>query len=272
MTNMFVQNNIELNDVQAAFGVGKVQKLPRTREHLYKSKIRLYPATGLQKATYCNMKMFRNPDEEFNIGTDREDYDRAAMGENVSDDSLRRAKERVFDYAMLNGFDYFFTWTLNKELIDRYDRKVVSEKIQNFLSNKVQRNNMRYIVVPEFHKDGAIHAHGLCSGDFNLVDSGKRDRAKRRIYNVLDWKWGFSTVIRLDGSYEKACYYITKYIQKKGKMVFGNFYYAGGHGLIRQPETLYFNGKFEDVEAPEVSVKGVAVGFKYQDYREGKEE
>jgi hypothetical protein len=193
------------------------------------------------------------------------------MGTDSRGDSIRRAKERVKDYAKLNDFEYFFTWTLDPAKIDRYDPKEVAKKMQRFLKDKVRHNNLRYIIVPELHKDGAIHAHGFVSGDLKMVNSGKRDRAGRVIYNMKQWKLGFSTAIRIDGNYEKACYYITKYVEKKTKMIFGNFYYAGGHGLIRLPETHLFDADFDEIEAKEYQCKEFPVNFKYEDQRgEGK--
>jgi hypothetical protein len=182
---------------------------------------------------------------------------------------------RVFEYAMLNDFEYFFTWTLDKELIDRYDPKEVAEKMQAFLRNKVQRNNLKYIVVPEHHKDGAIHAHGFFSGDLKMKNSGKLDSKGRTIWNILDWKYGFSTAVRISGSYEKACQYITKYIEKCDKMIFGNFYYAGGHGLIREPETHLFDSEFREVNAETYNIEiaeDFNLLFKYKDMKDEEAE
>jgi hypothetical protein len=232
----------------------------------HNAKVELYPNVELAKVTYSRKKIFKDDGWELHYPEKRRlDFDRREMGENVRDDSLRRAKKRIFGYAMLNKFDYFVTWTLDAKLIDRYDRKEVAKKMQKFLNNAVQRKDLRYIIVPEFHKDGAIHAHGFASGNLNMVNSGKLDRAGRTIYNVRDWKWGFTTAVRISGDYQKASYYITKYVNKASQMIFGNFYYAGGRGLIRQPETLLFDAEFDDIEAKEYEIEEAKNAFKYED-------
>jgi hypothetical protein len=238
------------------------------REIYHNAKVKLFPRVDLAKVTYCSRSIFKDPGWEAQDDRwKREDYGRAAMGANAHDDSIRRAKERVKEYAMLNPFEYFITWTLDPGKIDRYDQKEVAKRMQRFLKDKVRHNNLMYVIVPELHKDGAIHAHGFVSGDLKMVNSGKRDRAGRVIYNMKQWKLGFSTAIRIDGNYEKACYYITKYVEKKTKMIFGNFYYAGGHGLIRHPEKHLFDADYMDVEATEYHCNDFPISFKYEDQK-----
>jgi hypothetical protein len=233
----------------------------------HNARLKQFPRVNLSKITYCSRAIFRESGYEEVEGYEKKrvEYERGRMGEDVRADSLRRAKMRVFEYAMLNNFEYFITWTLDPQKIDRYNPKEVAEKMRAFLRNKVQRNNLRYIIVPELHKDGAVHAHGFVSGDLKMVNSGRRDRSGRTIYNMKQWKLGFSTAIRIDGDYQKACHYITKYVEKADKMIFGNFYYAGGHGLIRQPEKHLFDALFDGVEEKEYTVEAAKAAFKYED-------
>lgn len=74
---------------------------------------------------------------------------------------------------------------------------------------------MKYLVVPELHKDGAYHFHGLFANvnDLTFVDSGKRDAENRIIYNVGEYRLGFVTATQVD-SLEHACSYISKYTTK----------------------------------------------------------
>jgi hypothetical protein len=87
--------------------------------------------------------------------------------------------------------------------------------------------DLHYIFIPEPHKDGAYHFHGLLAdtGDMVFSDSGrvvKDGKAYKRcksnaecpvIYNLDNWKFGFSTatVVR---SNCKCVSYLTKYITK----------------------------------------------------------
>ena len=83
--------------------------------------------------------------------------------------SRQRARARVRDMALCNPFEYFFTWTIAPDLLDRYDPKAIYPKLRNFLSNAVRRKGLSYLIVPEYHeqKPGedkpAIHFHGLCA-------------------------------------------------------------------------------------------------------------
>ena len=183
--------------------------------------------------------------------------------------SVNRAKKKVHDIAALNDFDYFITWTLDDRKIARCDPSTVSKKLKIFLSNKVKRNEMSYVIVPELHSDGkAIHMHGLISGDFQLEASGLFTPDKRSIYNMPDWKYGFSTCIELNGDREKAANYISKYISKEFRKLFGNFYYAGGN-VKRWPPTSYTNLDYDSIDAKPYRVPNSNVSIKYLTIREG---
>jgi len=171
---------------------------------------------------------------------------------------------------MMNGFDYFVTWTLNKEYIDRYDPAAVSKSLKIFLQNKVARNGMKYVLIGEHHKDGAIHMHGLISGKFKLTDSGKKTETGQPIYNMEDWKLGWSTVIPTYGEHEHVAKYITKYVTKDFQKIFGNYYYAGGDIIRDVPYTLHDMDYFS-LEAKEYSVPDENIGFKYLSTKEDEQ-
>ena len=161
----------------------------------------------------------------------------------VKNDSLerskRRARKKVFDYAMCNpDLDVFITFTLDGNKIDRYDYKSVIKKLNVWLDNRVRRNGLKYIFVAEHHKDGAIHFHGVVNRKaIKLVDSGKLDAGGHKVFNVKDWELGFSTAIECYGDRASVCKYITKYITKSGEKVGGRWYYSGGDLL--EPEFEY---------------------------------
>ncbi len=185
------------------------------------------------------------------------------MDNEVRPDSVKRAKETIFDIAMCNHFDYFVTWTLDGELIDRYDPKAVSKKLKVFLQHAVQRRNARYLVIPEYHKDGAIHMHGLLSGNFEMVDSCRKTKAGQIIYNMPQWSLGWSTAIQLDEHKDRVSRYITKYVTKDFRKIFGAFYYAGGRDLVRKPRTEFFDSMYDSVSGEEFRPKDLNIWFKY---------
>ena len=152
-------------------------------------------------------------------------------------ESQRRAKARVRDIALCNHFEYFFTWTLNGDLIDRYDATVIYSKVRIFLGNAVQRKGFAYVLVPEYHtqKAGedkpAIHMHGLCDlGEVPIVRANSKtgkplnDKRGRPIYNMPTWTWGFSSCVPVDKQYERTVNYLTKYITKSDRKIFGKWY------------------------------------------------
>ena len=189
----------------------------------------------------------------------------------ANEQSRRRAYRKVFDYAACNEdlFDSFVTLTLDKQMIDRYDIDKVYPKLKTFLNHRVQRKGLAYILVPELHRDGAIHFHGLINSSAGeLKDSGrkywKRNAPCRgqRIYNVADWKLGFTTAVKLKGNYENVCKYITKYVLKQsdGGMIGGRYYYHGGQ--LKEPHYEYINFVGQpDGEAYELKDAGLTVVY-----------
>lgn len=155
--------------------------------------------------------------------------------------SMRRARAKVRRLALANEFSYFVTLTLSPEEVDRYDCQAIMKRVNRWLSNMVQRHGLSYILVPERHKDGAFHFHGFFSDDkysFRAVPSGHYDRQGHVIYNLPDWRFGFSAAIRLYGNYSQAVGYVCKYIGKQdGERPMGRWYYSGGD--LREPQKDY---------------------------------
>lgn len=169
----------------------------------------------------------------------------------------RRARTAVFDLAFCNRFDLFVTLTVAPEKADRYSYRDVLRTLNAWLSNRVQRKGLKYVLVPEHHKDGAVHFHALCNDVLARVDSGHRDKHRRRIYNLPEWPLGWTTAVRLTGTYEAVCRYICKYINKADEKVGGRWYLSGGD--LARPAYLYcdmplnaVSGKY--LEIPEAAL------------------
>lgn len=226
------------------------------------TKAKIYP-NGQHKITLCSKPIFKIDEYMVPVEFTEPEPKPKDMTNDVRMDSIKRAKERIFDIAMCNEFDYFVTWTLNPELINRYDAQEVSHKLKKFLDNRVQRNDARYLVIPEHHKDGAIHMHGLLSGNFELLDSGHKTKDGKTVWNMPQWSLGYSTAIGLDGSQLAVSKYITKYVTKEFKKIFGSFYYAGGHGLVRSPKVRVYDSDYDQFEEKEYKPDGVNLWFKY---------
>ena len=169
-----------------------------------------------------------------------------AEGENQQR-SMRRARAKLRRLALANDFEYFVTLTLDKTKIDRYDPKVITKALNTWTDNMVRRNGIRYILVPEQHKDGALHFHGFFAGEnLPVTDSGKKDTCGEPVYNLPQWKYGFSTAIRLRGEYPRAVAYVCKYIGKQeGQRPMGRWYYSGG--ALKEPPKEYIDIDFDEV-------------------------
>lgn len=172
----------------------------------------------------------------------------------------RRAAAKLRDYALCNNFNWFVTLTFDKAKIDRYDINPILGKLRSWLDNRVRRKGLKYILVPELHRDGAVHFHGFfndCAIAF--VDSGtlkldgvkaprkpKNERQRRGwleagahiVYNISEWELGFSTAIPLYGDYHAAVGYVSKYVTKETQKIGGRWYYSGGELSVPRTQLL----------------------------------
>lgn len=182
--------------------------------------------------------------------------------------AMRRARAQVRDLALCNPFTHFVTLTLDQARVDRYDMEAITRKLNAWLSNQVQRRGLKYVLVPERHKDGAIHFHGFFTDVLDRVDSetmippgGGRPRKPRSkaqaaawaaeggrvVWNLPGWSLGFTTALELVGEYSRAVSYVCKYIGKQGDKPGGRWYYSGGE-LLR-PEVEFAPLDWRDLAA-----------------------
>ena len=152
--------------------------------------------------------------------------------------SMRRARSKLRRLALANQFDYFVTLTLDPEKIDRFDGAAVTKALGRWCDNMVRRHGLRYILVPERHKDGAFHFHGFMAGDgLQAVDSGV-EWDGRPVLNLPQWPYGFTTAQTLYGEYSAAVGYCCKYIGKQeDQRPLGRWYYSGGS--LQEPPKEY---------------------------------
>lgn len=131
--------------------------------------------------------------------------------------SFRRTRSALYMYARQCDWEYFITLTYSPDKIEnRYDFSLCMKKAHKWINNCKNRKakELLYLLVPEQHNDGAWHIHGLLCNTTGLtfIDSGKRYNGKI-VYNLDDWKLGFSTATKVTDTY-KVSNYITKYITK----------------------------------------------------------
>lgn len=132
--------------------------------------------------------------------------------------SLSATKNRIYNIARSNTWEWFITLTFDRNKTDSSDYDMIVYRLHTFLNHLQQRkcSGMKYLIVPELHEDKEhYHFHGLLSGVDNLrfCFSGHFDKCGKPIYNILDWTYGFTTATQVQDT-NKVSSYITKYITK----------------------------------------------------------
>lgn len=159
--------------------------------------------------------------------------------------NVSRARTAVFELSACNPWEQFATLTLDPAKYDRHDlgkwRKDFAQWVRNF--NRLHHSCVKYLLIPEKHKDGAWHMHGFFMGvpaneltDFvagkhpqKLIDGGYQN------WERLGKKFGFVSlgVVRdLDAAAVYACKYVTKEMSVSAMESGAHMYYAS-QGLRR---------------------------------------
>lgn len=243
-------------------------------EIFHNQRIKEFP--GFIEVMTCSRPLFREPGWEFHDKWEKEKRERKKEPGSAPDPediarAVRRAKINLRDLALCNEMSHFVTLTIDQTKIDRFDMEAIVKKMNIWCSNHVQRDGLSYILVPELHKDGAIHFHGFINGALQLDDSGtislpnckkpKRPRSEVQrsewlrsgghiVYNIRDWTFGFSTAIELYGDPFSAVMYCCKYIgkQKEGEIpqkIGGRWFYHGG--CRNRPAVTYADVDFDQL-------------------------
>ena len=174
----------------------------------------------------------------------------AVKSDRVRQDSFKRSKNAIFEIAAANEWKYMVTFTVDKDKCDRYDREAVKKAFSGWLYDMSKRKGLKALIIPEYHKDKAIHFHGLINDSLEMEHSGtykiegekkpvKESTLRRRgltpqadnvkdVYNVKGYKLGFSTAVPLDGNVTRVSYYMTKYCTKDLEKIFGSYYFCVG--------------------------------------------
>lgn len=175
--------------------------------------------------------------------------DDVTLNDVSSDRAFRRARNNCYDYVMSNyDLDMFVTLTLSSEVVERTNYDEIYTKLRNFLDNRVRRNGLKYVLIPEYHKDGeSIHFHGLMNESALALVASDVKRKGKRVYNISDYTLGFSTAIRVTGADSRRAVsrYCFKYMTKSlSEGLIGGRYYLHG-GKLERPIYQYNKTDFE---------------------------
>ena len=284
----------------------KIKRSEILEKALKNTKTKIYP-DGSVNTIYCNRYIFKDKkvleeyseqlrefdeqdelffemfsdysEEELEERKQSREVKKKPASERERSDSLKRSKDKVFDIARLNDWKYFLTITFDGSEYDFNNPDFVKKKVNKWLKNEVQRQGLKYLLIPEYHEKGGIHCHALINSALDVTDSGtvivagypkpvKRENALKfgsdilhTVYNVPKWKYGFSTAIEITDTTGFA-YYITKYITKGNDKIFGKYYWAGGD-INREPEIVLTNTDFSSVDRPVHHLLYTANSYKY---------
>lgn len=128
--------------------------------------------------------------------------------------NLSRASSKIFEIAMCNDWDFFFTGTIDPNKYDRSNFEVFYKDFAKWLQNYNYQHgyNIQYLIIPELHKDKINwHMHGLIKGL-------PLDILKINEHGYLDWpdytsKFGYCSFANVYDN-KGVSYYVTKYISK----------------------------------------------------------
>ena len=175
--------------------------------------------------------------------------------DNMYYNNISRSKKSVKELALCNDFNYFVTITIKNDY-NRFNIDNAFFFLQKFCKKyKRKFSSFSYVFIAEYHKNGAIHFHGLCSVPFNAIDF---DLYPRTIRNQKNNKFYhcFSSFIFDDfgrntfqpiSSKEKISSYILKYITKDCIRTSTHRLYMCSRGLKHADKTYYNNEKLNEI-------------------------
>lgn len=192
---------------------------------------------------------------------DRKHSEKGTVNTEKLANNLSRAKQIVKELSLCNSWDWWCTFTLDPKKYNRYDLNVWQKDFSKFLNNYnrcLEEYRIKYLLVPEQHKDGAWHMHGFIKGikpqDLYINKNGYLT------WKQYEKKFGYISMDKVKDQ-DKASSYILKYMTKDiDKNVTGlhrHMYYCS-KGLKRATELYKGKAKYFgtwDWEHPDGYVK-----------------
>lgn len=169
------------------------------------------------------------------LSDDCEKKQRIIVSDKKSRRNLMRARNKVFEYAYCNHWDFFFTGTIDGDKLSRSDLSNWEKKFTQMIRNLRRKgHDIQYLIIPELHSDlENWHCHGLIKG--LPVECLKHFKDNR--YNWIQYEnlFGFNSLEPIR-SHEAVSKYLTKYItktfnQNRGVTEVGKKLYLVSNGL-----------------------------------------
>lgn len=164
--------------------------------------------------------------------------ERGTANDEKLENNIIRTKATIFELAYCNPWDLFITLTIDPGRFERKDLNKYQKQLTKWISNYNAKHetNVKYLLIPEMHKDGAWHMHGFLMGlpadHLTINENGYKDWLPYRE------KFGYCS-IDLIRYHERVAKYVTKYISKNlidsVKELNAHMYYCSS-GLARATE------------------------------------
>ena len=145
------------------------------------------------------------------------------------DCNIRRTKNTIKELVLCNDWEHFITLTLDPKKYNRYDLPKFNKDLSQYIRNlrRKYKTDIKYLLIPEQHKDGAWHMHGFLMGlpeaELELFNKEQKlpyyilNKLKKgeEIYNWVGYQKRFGNCdiepIRDKG---RVSSYVTKYVTK----------------------------------------------------------
>ena len=201
--------------------------------------------------------------------------------------SISRTRSKVFELAECNPWELFVTLTLDPKKYERHDIKKFIKDLAHFIRNYKAKHSLdiKYLLIPERHQDGAWHMHGFLMGlpIEHLTPFTLNERLPEKIRNrlrkgiaVYTWqdyavRFGYADIEQIEIR-EAASKYITKYITEDlGRAVkeLNNHMYYSSKGL-QTAELVLVAPMTHPLEAPDFENEYVSVK-RYKSLKEAED-
>lgn len=213
--------------------------------------------------------------KEYNLETGALRSDKSIETSMVS--SLKRTKKKIYEHAFANDWSggWFFTITFDPEQVNSFDYDECYHRVYQFLKNvKDQNPEFKYLFVPELHKSGRWHFHGIGANCDKLqFEKSGIVKNRKEIYNInkRSFKYGFTTATKIEST-EKVSNYITKYITKElVSMSKGKHRYIYSKNLSKPQSETFFDDDLKFMELLLSKNKNLAKIKKVKDEERGIE-
>lgn len=196
------------------------------------------------RITYCSAVRQKGWED------DRIGVKKGSVNEQKLINNLARAKGTVRELALCNQWDYWCTFTINPDKYDRYDLDTYMRDFAMFLNNYNKYKcpseyKVKYLLVPEQHKDGAWHLHGFIRGikpsDLYINEHGYLT------WKQYEKKFGYISMSKINNMDRCSSYilkYMTKDADKNVSDLHKHLYYAS-QGLERAVELYKGKGTYK---------------------------